>query len=312
MSGKRGSIRMATAFAPASVGNISVGFDMLGHAIQGPGDRVRAERVNRPGVRIRRISGCVPDLPKTPRDNAAGRAVVALIEDLDLDQGFDLWIEKGIPLGSGLGGSAASAVAALVAVNELLDDPLSRHTLYAYALEGEAAASGSRHGDNIAPMLLGGISLATGDRMLSLETPAWLWAAVVHPDQILETRHSRSVLDGSFSLSDVVSHSSHLALFLQGLYQGDGALIRTGLRDVLVEPRRAPLIPGFHAVRDAALEAGALGAGISGGGPSLFAWFDGRSRARHGGAAMQRAFAGQGIESDLFVSPVSAPGARVL
>lgn len=312
----------ARAFAPASVGNISVGFDLLGHAIEGPRDEARVRRRNSPGVVIREITGCVPDLPLDPERNSAGRALMALCRAVDPDIGFELWLHKGIPLGSGLGGSAASAVAALVAANQLLPEPLPRDALYPFALEGEAAATGARHGDNIAPMLLGGIALATDTRLLGLPVPDWLWAAVVHPRQVLETRHSRAVLNERYALAQVVKQTGHLALFLSGLARGDRELIRAGLKDVLVEPLRASLIPGFEVVRAAALDGAALdgaaldspalGAGISGGGPSVFAWFDSRQAAVQGGDAMRGAFSRQGITADIHVSPVAAPRAEVL
>ena len=187
----------ATAFAPASVGNIGVGFDLLGHAIDGPRDLATVRRIAEPQVRIDAIGGDIAGadtLPLDPRRNTAGGALLALREALGLPYGFALELHKGVPLGSGLGGSAASCVAALVAANALLDAPLPREALYRFALDGEAISSGSRHGDNVAPMLLGGVALATEARALRIAAPDWLHAVVVHPDQVLETRRSREVL----------------------------------------------------------------------------------------------------------------------
>ncbi|MFC4727182.1 homoserine kinase [Coralloluteibacterium thermophilus] len=303
--------QVAVGEAWASVGNIGVGFDVLGHVVRGPSDRVRVRRTAAPGVRIAEVGGCAPDLPRDPEANTAGRALMALRARLGLAHGFELEIDKGIPLGSGLGGSAASAVAALVAANALLDAPLSREALYPCALEGEAVASGSAHGDNVAPMLLGGLVLATPRRMIPLDVPDWLHCVVVHPDQVLETRRARAALAEPFRLETVVAHSTHLALFLTGLARGDRRLIHEGLVDVLVEPRRARLIPGFAAVKAAAFDHRALGASISGAGPSVFAWFDDAERAQAAGEAMRAAFAAAGFASRAWVSPVAGPAAAV-
>lgn len=301
----------ATAFAPASIGNIGVGFDMLGHSIAGPGDRVRVRRSDQPGVRIRSITGCVRDLPLAAEENTAGAALISLCE-AGLATGFEIDIEKGIPLGSGLGGSAASCVAALVAANALLDEPLARAELYPFALDGEGVACGTRHGDNVGPMLLGGVVLATADRLVSLPTPEWLHCVIVHPEQVLETRRSREVLAIPYPLGDFVRQSINLAQFLLGLERGDKALIAAGLKDELVEPRRATLIPGFEAVTGAARAAGCLGTSISGGGPSVFAWFDSVAAATNAAPLMQAAFKGAGFDSQAFVSPVAGPRAELV
>ncbi len=307
--------RQARAFAPASVGNIGVGFDLLGHAIEGPRDVATVARIDEPTVRIEGIEGNVSGAAEIPLDaarNTAGRALLALREALALPYGFALRLEKGIPLGSGLGGSAASCVAALVAANALLDAPLPREALYGYALDGESVSSGSRHGDNVAPMLLGGVVLATATRMLALPVPAGLHAVVVHPDQMLETRRSRAVLAEPYPLHDVVEHGAHLAQFVAGLLRGDLELIRAGLHDVLVEPRRAPLIPGFAQVKAAALDHGALGASISGGGPSAFAWFASRAQAEAAAPAMRAGFVEAGFDARTYVSPVAGPRAELI
>lgn len=313
----------ARAFAPASVGNIGVGFDLLGHAIDGPRDVALVRRIDEPVVRIVAISALqqaqgerpvagIHDLPTAAERNTAGGALLAMRHALALSFGFEIVLEKGIALGSGLGGSAASCVAALVAANALLDTPLPREALYAFALDGESIASGSRHGDNVAPMLLGGVVMATASRMIALTAPDWLHCVVAHPEQILETRRSRAALAQPYPLAQFVEQSAQLALFLTGLHRGDAQMIGAGLRDVLVEPRRAPLIPGFAQVQSAALDHGALGASISGGGPSVFAWFDSRERAERAAPAMRAGFHAAGFDSQTFVSPVNGPRAQVL
>lgn len=307
--------REATAFSPASVGNIGVGFDLLGHTFDGPGDSVRVRCVTRPGVHISAITGNaagVADIPLEATRNTAGAALLALLAQTGASHGFELVLEKGIPIGSGMGGSAASCVAALVAGNALLDTPVPRPALYQAALQGESVASNSRQGDNVGPMLLGGVVLADERRILRLDVPDWLHVVVVHPDQVLETRRSRAVLAEPYPLAQVVTHCSHLALFLTGLARADRGLIADGLKDVLVEPRRASLIPGFHSVQAAAMDHGALGASISGGGPSVFAWFDGAAAAASAAEAMRRAFADAGFGSQAWRGPVNGPRAELI
>ncbi len=304
-------MRTATAFAPASIGNVAVGFDLLGQSFAGAGDRATVRRTDDGQVRILAIRGVVRDLPLVAADNTAGRALLALVEQHP-HLGFELELDKGIPLGSGMGGSAASAVAALVAANALLDEPLDTSALYLLALEGEAVASGSRHGDNVAPSLLGGLVLAPGSSApVAIPVPAALYCAVVHPHLVVATRDARAALAGHYALPEFVAQSEGLALVLAGCFKGDLSLIRRGLRDVIVEPRRASLIPGFAAVKAAALGAGALGASISGAGPSVFAWLPDRASAEAAARAMVAAFAQAGLDSDPYVSPVAGPKAEV-
>ena len=306
------ALREATAFAPASVGNVAVGYDLLGHVIEGPGDRVTARRSDRRGVVIEAITGIVTDLPLEAESNTAGQAATSLLEAVGADFGVTLNIKKGIPLGSGLGGSAASASAAVVAVNALLDPPLPMEALYPHALAGEAVASGSIHGDNVGPQLLGGLVLATPERLVRVPVPDRLHAAVVHPDHRIDTRDARRILNRSFSIDTIVAQQTRLALVLAGCFNNDLDLIREGLSDVLVEPHRAALIPGFDTVKQAALDAGALGASISGAGPTLFAWCDSRPAAESTAAVMAEAFTTHGLVATPFISPVDSPGARLV
>ena len=302
----------ASAFAPASVGNVGVGFDILGHVIAGAGDTVTVRRIDVLEVHIAAIRGTTVDLPLDAPSNTAGAALIALREALQLPFGFEVEIDKGIPLGSGMGGSAASCVAALVAANELLDEPLSREALYPYALVGEAVASGGRHGDNLGPMLLGGLVLATAEHLVKVPVPEAWHSVLVHPDAILETRRAREALKGDYTLSEFVAQSANLALVLAGCHAGDAQLVRAGLKDVLVEPRRSPLIVGFDAAKQAALDAGAMGASISGAGPSVFGWFEARAQAEVAAPAIQAAFAAAGFDSQAWVSPLNSPAAKVL
>ncbi|MGH8242340.1 MAG: homoserine kinase [Steroidobacteraceae bacterium] len=304
----------ATAFAPATVGNVAVGFDILGHAFPALGDCVRAERMNHPGVRIASISGIDAEIPTDANRNTAGQAVLSLAESLNLSFGIALTIRKGIPIGSGLGGSAASAVAAVVAANQLLDDPLPFMELLPHAIQGEAVASGSRHADNVAPSLFGGLVLTVGidhPRIKRIPVPPTLRCVLVHPHFDLATREARAMLRPLVPLSDVVWQSANLAGFLAGCYTNDLELMREAFEDVLIEPQRARLIPGFEDVKQAALAGGALGCSISGGGPSIFAWCE-AARADAIGLSMSQAFAASGRPCDRWVSMIDGEGANVL
>jgi homoserine kinase len=303
---------VAVAEAYASVGNVGIGFDILGHCVEGAGDRAEVRRIPGREVRITAIDGVITDLPMAAADNTAGAALLSMMEALDLPFGFELVLHKGIALGSGMGGSAASCVAAVVAANALLDRPLSREALYPFALDGEVVASGSRHGDNLGPMLLGGLVLATDKRLVRIPVPAEWHCALVHPHVVLETRRARAALAGHYALSEFVAQSANLALVLAGCYRGEAALVREGLSDVLVEPRRAPLIPGFAQVKQAALDHGAFGASISGAGPSVFGWFEDRASAEAAAVDMRAAFRAAGHDSDVLVAPIDGPAARLL
>lgn len=309
----------ARAFAPASIGNVGVGFDLLGLVIAGAGDTVEARRIEDPGVvridaiHVRDHHLGAPELPTEPARNTAGRAVQALLAHVRPGFGVALTLHKGIPYGSGMGGSAASAVAALVAANALLEQPLPQAALYPFALDGEQVASGGRHGDNVAPMLLGGLVMSAGeDAPRRLPVPAGVFSVLVHPHCVVETRAARAVLAEPYPIATAVAQQALLARFLVGLHAGDLALVRAGLADVLVEPRRAALVPGFAAVKAAALDAGALGASLSGAGPSVFAWCEGRGRAEAAAVAMRAAFAAAGLDSEAYVSPLDAPAAHLL
>lgn len=303
-----------TAFAPASVGNVGVGFDILGQSVAAIGDRVTVRRRAERGVVIERIEGVVEKLPREAAKNTAGRALLALAEAQRLNFGFAMSIEKGIPLGSGLGGSAASAVGAVVAGNALLAKPLSRLELLKFAMQGEQVASGSVHVDNIAPSLFGGLVLTVGidnPRIKQIPVPPDIRCVLVHPHMFLSTRQARSILKSTCALSDVIWQTANLAGFIAGCYTNDLAMIRDAFEDVIIEPQRRSLIPGFAAVKSAAMAAGALGCSISGAGPTVFAWCESRDAeaVRQG---MVKAFADHELESDHWISATSLTGASVV
>jgi homoserine kinase len=308
------ALERATAFAPASVGNVAIGFDILGFAVEALGDRVTVTRRAEPGVTISAVRGVAGELPQEPRDNTAGRALLAMQQARRLGFGFTLEIDKGIPLGSGLGGSAASAVAAVVAANALLPQACSLLELLEFAMAGEAVASGARHVDNIAPSLYGGLVLTVGidhPRVKQIPVPAAIRAVIVHPHMFLSTSQARAMLRGSVQMSDFVWQTANLAGFISGCYTDDLDMIRASLEDVVIEPQRQALIPGFQDVRRGAMEAGALGCSISGAGPSMFAWAP-EAAAPAVLGAMRGAFGRHALATDAWVVEVRSAGARLI
>jgi homoserine kinase len=303
-----------TAFAPATVANVGIGFDILGHPLGTVGDSVRLKRIAEPEVRIVKITGVGGNLPVAPEQNTAGRAVQALHKALHLRFGFEIEIDKGIPLGSGMGGSAASAVAAVVAANAMLPSPISRLELLKFAMQGEILASGSAHFDNIAPCLFGGLTLTVGidnPRVKQIPVPPSLRCVLVRPHMYLGTREARAVLKTEISRSDYVWQSANLAGFISGCYSDDLDMIRDSFKDVIIEPQRQSMIPGFKSVQSVAMAAGALGCSISGAGPSLFAWAE-FQHAEAVRGAMVAAFKEHHLESDNWISHIAHLGARVV
>lgn len=306
------------AFAPATVSNLGCGFDLLGFALAEWGDVVAARPARAPGVRLLEIRGDGGRLPLAAEDNTAGVAARRLLELTDSARGagVELELEKGLPLASGLGSSGASAVAAALAVDAALDLGADEEVLLAAAMAGEEVACGTAHPDNVAPALMGGLLLIRPESppaIIRLPVPGDLCVAVLHPHAEVATAAARAVLPASVPLATMTRQAGNLAALVTGLHTGDDELIESALVDHVAEPVRAGLTPGFEAMRQAALAAGALGAGLSGSGPSVFALCRGAERARAAGEAMRRALAtAADLEGDLLVSPVGAPGARVL
>ena len=306
--------KVASAFAPASVGNVAIGFDILGFSVGAIGDRATVRAIDEPEVRVKAIRGVVADLPMEAAKNTAGRALQAMREALALPFGLELELDKGIPLASGLGGSAASAVAAVVAANAVLPHPCSQLELLKFAMQGEAVASGALHVDNIAPSLYGGLVLTVGidqPRVKQIPVPSVVRAVVVHPHMFLSTRQARAILKGSVEMKDFVWQTANLAGFISGCYTDDIDLLRECFEDVVIEPQRAALIPGFGEVRRAAISAGALGCSISGAGPTMFALCL-ESHALAVREAMVVEFTHHGLASDHWTTSIEPVGARVL
>jgi homoserine kinase len=308
-------MKSATAFAPATVGNAAVGFDVLGFPVEATGDRVTVTRVKQSGVKIISITG-VPGLPTDPEKNTATVGLIHLLKDQKADFGFEVSIVKGIPLGSGMGGSAASAVGALVAANSVLDEPLDKKDLLKYTLLGEMVASGAAHADNISPCLFGGLTIVLGTEsgdVVRVPVPSTIRCVLVHPELRLDTRDSRKVLKPTISLKDYAHQSALLSGFIAGCFQNDISLIGRTLVDLIIEPQRASLIQGFASVKAAALEAGALGCSISGSGPSVFAWASSDSAAVQIKQRMTGAFEKAGVKiSGAWISPISSEGAKLI
>jgi homoserine kinase len=314
-------MKSATAFAPATVGNAGVGFDILGFAINGIGDVVNVSTIDEPLVRVDSLtdSGGVLGDHKIPLDASRNTAAVSLTklrDGLRLKHGFALSIEKGIPIGSGMGGSAASAVAAVFAANALLERPLTTQEMLQYALRGELVASGSLHSDNIAPSLLGGLTLTVSLEpwyCVQIPVPPEILCVLVHPRIRVDTLSARKAIKREVALDDYVRQSAYLAGFIAGCYSSDCELIRRSFADVIIEPQRAARIPGFNAVKAAALLNGALGVAISGSGPSVFAWVISQAAAEMVKDAMVDEFRSHGIvEVDAFISPIRVTGAEII
>ncbi len=304
-------------FAPASVANVCVGFDMLGFALDAPGDEIIAKLADRKrGLRITKITGAKGKLPYEVEKNTAGVAALRLLQHLgESERGIDLEIHKKMPFSSGLGSSAASAVAGAMAINEILKRPLTKRALLPFAIKGEQLASGALHADNVAPSLIGGMILIRSNQELDVHRmiiPKGLRVAVLYPKIEIQTKSARSILSDTVSLKQTIQQCGNLGGFILGMVNSDLDLIKRSLNDVLIEHQRASLIPSFYDVKEAALNEGALGCSISGAGPAMFALCPNSLVAEKAGEAMQKVFAKNKIESTLFLSSINQEGAKLL
>ena len=303
------------ASAPATVANVSCGFDIFGFAVEAPADEVEVFLTDTPGVVIKNIIGDGGRLPLEASRNTAGVGVEAFLKSVGSRYGAEIVLYKNLPLGSGMGSSAASSAAALVAINALHGDPLTREQLLPFAMEAERIACGSAHADNVAPSLLGGFVLIRGYQPLdvtSIPTPPDLFCTLVHPHIELKTEDSRRVLKLTIPMRDAVVQWGNIAGLVAGLMKPDYGLISRSLSDVVAEPVRSVLIPGFDEVKAQAGKSGALGCGISGSGPTIFALSREKETAELTGANIREQFARLGLESDVYVSPINQTGARIL
>lgn len=303
-------------FAPATVANVVCGFDVLGFAVDFPGDEAVVSLSDTPGVRILEIQGDNGQLPLDPDENTVGSVIKRYLKHLGRqDVGVEIRLTKKMPLKSGLGSSAASSVVGVFALNKLLGTPMKTKELLPFVMEGERLACGTAHADNVAPCLLGGFVLVRSYDpldVIQLPVPEDLYAAIIHPRIDVQTKDARDILRKQIYLKDAVVQWGNIAGLVAGIIQSDYDLIGRSMQDVLIEPTRSILIPGFSRVKAAALEAGALGSGISGSGPSVFALCKGKPTAEAAIKAMEDVFIQMDIACDTYVSAVNETGPKVL
>lgn len=304
-----------SAFAPASVGNLTCGFDLLGMALNEPGDFVSVDFNESNEVKIVDIIGDSGKLSRDADKNTGSIPIIAMLKYLEIEKGIDVLIDKQMPLGSGMGSSAASAVAGAMAANELLGNPFSKKELIPFILEGEAYASGSVHGDNAIPSLLGGIVLILDYeplRLVELPVPEYLCYSMVHPDLKILTREAREILPKEIPMKTTIQQMGLLSGFVAGLYSEDKDLIKTSLKDHLAEPYRKTLLNGFEKVCQASLQAEALNCGISGSGPSVYSLSDSEEKAEKIALTMKSAFESQNIKAEAYFGTINKSGAYIL
>lgn len=300
-------------FCPATIANLSCGFDVMGLCLDGVGDEMMVRKSATKGIRITKIEGA--ELPLETERNVAGVAGLALLNELNLDYGFEIEIYKKIKAGSGIGSSSASAAGAVFGINELAGKPFTRKELVRFAMQGEVLASGSAHADNVAPALCGGFTIVRSSNPLDIiriESPSELYATVVHPQIELKTSEMRAVLQPMVSLKSAIMQWGNVGGLVAGLYTSDYELIGRSLHDAIVEPLRGPFIPHFETVKKAALTNGALGSGISGSGPSVFALSKGNDTAKKVAEAMKTIFDGTQIPYEIHVSKINSEGVKII
>lgn len=300
-------------FCPATVANLSCGFDVLGLCLEGIGDEMIIRKSDRKGLRITRITGA--DLPLETEKNVAGVAGMALLNHLNSTIGFEVEIHKKIKAGSGIGSSAASAAGIVVGINEILGNPLQRNELITFAMEGEWLASGSYHADNVAPAILGGFTLVRSYEpleVIKIKSPKDLYVTIIHPHIEVKTAEARKVLPKEIPLKTAITQWGNLGGFVSGLYTEDYGLMSRSLQDVIAEPYRKNLIPEFDLVKKTALENEALGCGISGSGPSVFALCKGEQIAENVARQMKEIYSKTGIGFDVYVSKVGDIGVKAM
>ena len=303
------------AFAPATVANVACGFDVLGFAVESPGDEVEVILRDDDKLIIESITGDGGLLSTDVEENTVSLVIREYLRELGSNQGVSIKLHKGMPLKSGLGSSAASSVVGVWALNQLLGKPMEDADLLKFAMEGERLACGSAHADNVGPALLGGFVLVRSYDpldVIQLPTPDQLYATIIHPHIEVKTKDARSILREEVPLSRAVEQWGNLAGMVTGLMKSDYDLIGRSLKDVIVEPIRSLLIPGFHSIKEAALNEEALGCSISGSGPSIFALSDSKEKAQKIASAMTEACDKNNIESEVFVSKVNQIGPRVI
>jgi homoserine kinase len=302
-----------SVFAPASVANVTCGFDILGFPLDGTGDKLVMKAIPEQTIKIRAIEGF--DLPLDPDKNVVGVVIKKFMQDLNIKTGFELSIRKGVKPGSGMGSSAASAAAAAFAVNELAGKPLSTKELVKYAMVGEKLASGNAHADNVAPALLGNFVLIRSYApldIIQLKAPEELYCTVVHPHIQVKTEDSRMILKKQIPLKKAIEQWGNVAGLVTGMLTSDYPLIGRSMHDVIIEPVRSILIPMFDEVKSSVMKAGALGCGISGSGPSIFTFSQGEKNARNVQEQMKNIYKKLGVGFDIHVSKINKRGTQII
>ncbi|OUS01876.1 homoserine kinase [Flavobacteriales bacterium 33_180_T64] len=300
-------------FSPATVANVSCGFDVLGFCLDTIGDEMVIKKTNKKGIHITKIEGY--DLPFEPQNNVAGVSALALIEDAKPNFGFEIEIYKNIKPGSGIGSSSASAVGSVFAINELLGKPYNKTQLTNFAMKGEALASQCEHADNIAPAIFGGFTLVKSTNpleILQLPTPKDLFAVIIHPQIEIKTSESRAILPKEISLKNAITQWSNVGSLVHALHKNDYELLSKSLTDVVIEPYRSQLIPYFNSVRAEALNTGALGCGISGSGPSIFSLCHGNETAQNIAQAIKNVYSKTNIPFEIYISKINTQGIKIL
>ena len=302
-------------FAPASVSNVGPGFDVLGFALNEPGDEIVLTKVDDGKIQIAKITGDDGKLPYEIDKNTASVAIKSLMKKYEITDGVSIELNKKMGLGSGLGSSAASAVGAVFAFNELFKLNLSKHDLLEHALAGEFVASKAVHADNIAPSLFGGFILIRGYEpidIIKIKYPNDLFCTIIYPDIEIKTSDARAILPKEVPLKSVISQTGNIAALISGLASDDYQLIARSLKDVIIEPVRSKLIIGYDNIKIAALNAGAFGCGISGSGPSMFALSNSEDIAKKIAIETQKVVSKNGLKSVSYVSKINEAGPKIL
>ncbi|HQM36905.1 MAG TPA: homoserine kinase [Candidatus Marinimicrobia bacterium] len=308
-------MKSVTVFAPATVANVACGFDIFGFAVNEPGDVAKVTLRENPGVEITRITGDNGKLPKAAEKNTAGFAALRYLETIQSQQGVSIELHKKMPLSSGLGSSAASAVAVLFAINTLFDNRLTKSELLSIALQSEKLACGAAHADNAAPALFGGFLLIRENNppdIVELPVPENLYCTIIHPEIEINTADARNILAPNVPLKDAVKQWANTAGLVAGLYRKDLTLISRSMNDYIIEPQRAKLIPHFYEMKKAALDRGALGCSISGSGPSLFALSNSQEIAQKIAGSMSAVLANYKICNQIYISTINTEGPKII
>ncbi len=312
---EKSKIKEVKVFAPATIANLSCGFDVLGLALDNPGDIVTVRLVENPGVVIKKIIGDHGKLPYDPQKNTAGVAVIEYLNHLDLEAGVEIEIEKNLPLGSGMGSSGASAAAALWGINYLMGDKLRPGEMLPFAMEAERVACGAAHADNVAPALLGGLVLIRSYDpldIIKLPFPENIYMVLIHPHIEIRTEEARKILPEKIPLKKAVAQWGNLGAFISGIYTGDYDLIKRSMEDFVAEPVRGKLIPHFFEAKNIAEKNGAVGCGISGSGPSIFAFCSNQKTAAKVSRILKSFYNEKSIGNEVYISKINNKGLRIL